>query len=86
VQGTTLCIHSVVVAAELRRRGLGGTMLKAYVQQVAEHSPVRTILLMCKKPLIPFYSDAGFALVGQSDVVHGADPWFEMKCVTKPSE
>ena len=38
---------------------------------------------MCKKPLIPFYSDAGFTLVGQSDVVHGLDPWFEMRQVTK---
>jgi len=48
---------------------------------------VCTILLMCKRPLIPFYSDAGFTLVGQSDVVHGADPWFEMRCqVTKENE
>ena len=57
---------------------------QAYVKQVADHTPVCTILLMCKRPLIPFYSDAGFTLVGQSDVVHGADPWFEMRCqVTK---
>ena len=56
---------------------------QAYVKQVADHTPVCTILLMCKKPLIPFYSDAGFALVGQSDVVHGLDPWFEMCCQTK---
>ena len=55
---------------------------QAYVKQVADHTPVRTILLMCKKPLIPFYSDAGFTLVGQSDVVHGLDPWFEMRCQT----
>ena len=77
-EGTTLCIHSVVVAEKLRRRGLGCAMLKAYVKQVSEHTSVRAILLMCKKPLIPFYADASFALVGQSDVVHGADPWFEM--------
>ena len=80
--GTTLCIHSVVVAEEQRRLGLGTAMLKAYVKQVANHTPVRTILLMCKKPLIPFYSDAGFTLVCQSDVVHGLDPWFEMRCDT----
>ena len=116
--GQTLCIHSVVVAEERRRLGLGSAMLKArhmcsmrtamlhaahcmceisartgplkrappvpseqaYVKQVADHTPVCTILLMCKKPLIPFYSDAGFTLVGQSDVVHGLDPWFEMRC------
>ena len=123
--GTTLCIHSVVVAEERRRLGLGSAMLKArlaccaralhrccctvqaqahvyycvywtgrsrapvvpfeqaYVKQVADHTPVCTILLMCKKPLIQFYSDAGFTLVGQSDVVHGLDPWFEMRCQTK---
>jgi len=81
-EGTTLCIHSVVVAEERRRLGLGTAMLKAYVKQVADHTPVRTILLMCKEPLIPFYADAGFTLVGQSDVVHGLDPWFEMRCQT----
>ena len=27
---------------------------------------------------IPLYERAGFARAGASDVVHGADPWFEM--------
>jgi hypothetical protein len=27
---------------------------------------------------IQLYRGAGFDLVGPSDVVHGADPWFEM--------
>ena len=81
--GTTLCIHSVVVREADRWRGLGGAMLKAYVAQVAGHSPVTSILLMCKKPLIEFYSAAGFELLGQSPVVHGADPWFDMKLVTR---
>ena len=80
--GTTLCIHSVVVREADRRRGLGGAMLKAYVAQVAGHSPVTSILLMCKKPLIGFYEAAGFELLGQSPVVHGADPWFDMRLLT----
>ena len=32
-----------------------------------------------QEPLIGFYEAGGFALVGKSDVVHGADPWFEMR-------
>lgn len=81
--GTTLCIHSVVVREADRRRGLGGAMLKAYVAQVADHTPVTSILLMCKKPLIGFYEAAGFELLGQSPVVHGADPWYDMRLLTR---
>uniref|UniRef100_K3X365 N-acetyltransferase domain-containing protein n=1 Tax=Globisporangium ultimum (strain ATCC 200006 / CBS 805.95 / DAOM BR144) TaxID=431595 RepID=K3X365_GLOUD len=35
--GTTLCIHSVVVDAAYRRRGLASTMLKQYVNHVVEN-------------------------------------------------
>ena len=47
--GTTLCIHSVVVAPQYRRKGLGAQMLRAYVAHVRSASPrVGPILLMCK--------------------------------------
>lgn len=36
------------------------------------------VRLICKDNLIGLYQRAGFELVGPSDVVHGAEPWFEM--------
>ena len=80
-QGTTLCIHSVVVLEQYRRRGVGRWLVDAYVKAIdAEQPGINLIVLMCKKGLIDFYASAGgFQLVGQSAVVHGADPWFEMR-------
>ena len=79
--GALLCIHSVVVDEQHRRRGVGAAMLRAYVRFVKaqQDSGVRELRLMCKKPLIEFYAAAGFELLGESDVVHGQDKWYEMR-------
>ena len=90
-KGSFLCIHSVVVKPAVKRRGVGSTMLKAYVdhlrnanKQQQQHdnisrSQVKALLLISKKDLVPFYEKCGFKLVGQSDVEHGVDQWFECR-------
>ena len=40
---------------------------------------IQRILLICHQNLIPLYERVGFKLVGKSPVVHGPDPWFEMR-------
>ncbi|GIL68425.1 hypothetical protein Vafri_21706 [Volvox africanus] len=78
-EGSLLCIHSVVVEAPLRRKGLATRLLRAYVVYVQATTPhLRGIRLICKQDLIGLYEKAGFILVGPSGVVHGRDPWFEM--------
>ena len=55
-------------------------MLKAYVQYVKQSTPqAARLALICKQDLVEFYSCCGFEMVGPSPVVHGQDPWFEMK-------
>ena len=49
----------------------------------ATDSPPRRVVLMCKEPLVQFYSRAGFELIGPSGVVHGQDPWLLMKAYSK---
>jgi len=77
--GTTLCIHSVVVTEALRRRKLATWMLQQYLLAVREHGGAKRAVLLCKEHLVCLYEGAGFTLVGKSDVVHGADPWMEMQ-------
>ncbi|CAM9592686.1 unnamed protein product [Ectocarpus sp. 4 AP-2014] len=78
--GQTLCIHSVVVAEKFRRRGYATEMLKAYVESVALTQPgVRRVCLIAKAGLLGMYASCGFSLKGLSPVVHGKDPWFEMR-------
>ena len=85
--GTILCIHSVVVKASKRRRGQGAKLLRAYLvylkalnndRKRENKSALKSCRLLCKKHLIPFYCDiGGFTLLGESDVTHGKDPWFD---------
>ncbi len=77
--GRNLCIHSVVVDAPWRRRGLGSRLLTAYLDHVEQSLPgVRQVSLIAKEHLVGFYQAAGFTLLGPSDVTHGRDPWFEL--------
>lgn len=55
-------------------------LLRAYLSYVfCTTSGLREARLICKERLIPLYSGAGFQMVGPSDVVHGKDPWYEMR-------
>eukprot|EP01105_Mastigella_eilhardi_P014777 TRINITY_DN3368_c0_g1_i1.p1 TRINITY_DN3368_c0_g1~~TRINITY_DN3368_c0_g1_i1.p1 ORF type:complete len:179 (+),score=47.06 TRINITY_DN3368_c0_g1_i1:51-587(+) len=78
-EGTTLCIHSVVVHPSLRRRGVARAMLQAYLQQVATDQPqVNRVELLCKENNVGLYSSCGFVLQGVSPVNHGSSPWLAM--------
>ncbi|CAN0255693.1 unnamed protein product, partial [Discosporangium mesarthrocarpum] len=78
--GPTLCIHSVAVEGRYRRRGIASALVKAYMEQVALTQPgVRRVCLISKAPLLGMYAACGFHLVGLSPIMHGRDPWFEMR-------
>mmetsp|Transcript_71232 Transcript_71232/g.113261 ORF Transcript_71232/g.113261 Transcript_71232/m.113261 type:complete len:310 (-) Transcript_71232:42-971(-) len=78
-EGKHLCIHSVVIDSNYRRHGYGRKMFKSYIKQclVAEPS-LLSIRLCCKKHLIAFYGQCGFKLIGESDLDHGKDTWYDM--------
>ncbi|KAI1798253.1 acyl-CoA N-acyltransferase [Ganoderma leucocontextum] len=83
----SVCIHSVCVALEHRRQKLGLGLVKEYISRLSsdnDSGPYARILLITHEELRSFYQQAGFEWVGQSAVVHGARPWFEMRKVLKP--
>jgi N-acetylglutamate synthase-like GNAT family acetyltransferase len=70
--GTTLVIHSVVIAASNRRKGIGKRMLLEYIYQIASKCPrIEKLLLLSKPELWKFYITCGFGVVGLSSVIHG---------------
>ncbi|KAJ1305177.1 hypothetical protein OPQ81_000208 [Rhizoctonia solani] len=76
---SSVCIHSVCVASAARGQGVASKLLREYLDRL-EHIPdVARVLLICKAHLKPLYARAGFEEVGPSTVVHGKDPWFEMR-------
>lgn len=80
--GASICVHSVVVAASHRRRGIARAMVRAYVDVIAadkEHcGSARSMLLLAHAPLLGLYVQCGFDLLGPSAVVHGPEQWFDM--------
>ena len=81
--GETLCVHSVCVDPRLRRRGLALDMLRHYMrtvgQALADQGVIRCAALMSRPHLTALYAGAGFVDKGPSPIVHGADPWVDMR-------
>ncbi|EMD36520.1 hypothetical protein CERSUDRAFT_115567 [Gelatoporia subvermispora B] len=81
--GASVCLHSVCVAPAHRRRGLALGLLREYgarLQTAAyEGAGYERILLIAHEELRGLYEKAGFEWVGLSPVVHGSQPWFEMR-------
>eukprot|EP01117_Protostelium_nocturnum_P020155 TRINITY_DN8946_c0_g1_i2.p1 TRINITY_DN8946_c0_g1~~TRINITY_DN8946_c0_g1_i2.p1 ORF type:complete len:127 (-),score=54.46 TRINITY_DN8946_c0_g1_i2:501-881(-) len=77
--GDTLCIHSVAVELKERRKGYASFMMKRYVEEMnKKRNQLKSIQLLCKSNLIPFYQSCGFQLIGESKVEHGKEQWFDM--------
>jgi len=84
VPGTSsICIHSVCVSSEYRRKGVALGLLKEYVSRLEKAkqngAPYERILLISHNDLIGLYEKAGFESLGLSAVVHGPRPWYDMR-------
>jgi len=75
--GERLCILTVAVAAERRGRGIGAALLRALIDAAASGGR-RGVMLMCQRPLIGWYRQAGFRETGAVYDEHGGIRWHEM--------
>lgn len=79
----SVCIHSVCVSQKHRRSRIGLNLVKEYISrfQAAREAglPYERILLITHENLRGFYEKGGFEWIGKSNVVHGSEPWYEMR-------
>jgi guanine nucleotide exchange factor len=93
---SSVCVHSVSISPDYRRKGLGVDLLREYtgrLESATRENGLKSyerVLLITHEELRHFYGAAGFEWLGKSDVVHGSRPWFEMRKVlgesTPPSQ
>ncbi|KAK4052711.1 hypothetical protein OIV83_001998 [Microbotryomycetes sp. JL201] len=81
-----VAIHSVCVASSHRRQGIALGLVRDYIARLRSAGRYHGALLIAHDNLIPLYQKAGFELVGKSSVVHGSEPWFEMKADLSAAE
>ncbi|KAL5483515.1 hypothetical protein ACEPAI_8747 [Sanghuangporus weigelae] len=77
--GSSVCIHGVVVASQYQRRGIAIALLNEYVSRIRRDGLTKRILLICHENMRALYEKAGFEYIGPSSVVHGPLPWDEMR-------
>ncbi|KAF2141522.1 uncharacterized protein K452DRAFT_327158 [Aplosporella prunicola CBS 121167] len=76
--GRTVAIHSLAVDPEHQRRGLGRTLLKAYIHRIQMSGVADRIALISHGPLVPFYESLGFEQKGPSSAQIGGGGWIDM--------
>jgi len=76
-EGRNLVIMSVVVHEKYQGQGIAGLLLKRFVSN-AKMAGKDNIFLLCKSPLISFYSKNGFEYLRESNSRHGGVNWHEM--------
>lgn len=77
-QGRTLCIHSLAVLPAYQKRGLGKTLLKAYIQRMESQGVADRIALIAHDELIPYYEALGFRSLGKSKAQFAGGGWTDM--------
>lgn len=82
---SSVCIHSVCVSPDHRRNQVGVQLLQEYISRLGSANrddgskAYERALLITHEKLRNFYESAGFEWLGKSDVMHGSQPWFEMR-------
>jgi len=76
--GRTVALHSLAVLPDCQRRGLGSTLLKAYIQRIESSEVADHIALLAHDTLVPYYERHGFLNKGKSNATYGGGGWYNM--------
>jgi len=77
-QGGTICIHSVAVAPEFQKMGLGSILMKSYIARIKDSKSAKQLALLAHDHLVPFYKGLGFENLGPSAVTSHGGNWNNM--------
>ena len=76
--GGTVCIHSLAVAKEHQKIGLGSILMKAYIQRIKDSKCAERVALLAHDHLIEFYTGLGFENMGPSTAQFGGGGWHNL--------
>lgn len=77
-EGRTAAIHSLAVLPQFQHKGLGSTLMKAYLDRLAKQDVVDRAALIAHEEMIPYYEKFGFKNKGKSAAQFGGGGWFDM--------
>jgi GNAT superfamily N-acetyltransferase len=82
-EGRTVAVHSLAVLPSLQNRGIGSTLLKAFVQRLGYVQAADRVVLLAHGDLVKFYEKLGFENKGPSKATFGGGNWVDMASLDK---
>jgi GNAT superfamily N-acetyltransferase len=82
-EGRTVAVHSLAVLPSLQNRGLGSTLLKAFVQRLGYVQAADRVVLLAHGDLVKFYEKLGFENKGPSKATFGGGDWVDMASLSR---
>ena len=76
--GGTICVHSLAIAPEFQKMGLGSVLMKSYIQRMKDSKIADRLALLAHDHLVPFYKGLGFENMGPSVVKSHGGNWNNM--------
>ena len=78
-----MLVHSVAIAPQFQGRGLGKTIMKAYMQRMETSGIADRIALLAHDGLINLYGSLGFENRGKSEATFGEGGWNNMVLIQR---
>ena len=78
--GKTRVVFSLAVDPQFQGRGIGQFLLGRFISD-SKKSGAHSVLLICRRSLIPFYQRFGFVYRQPSNATYGGHQWHEMGLV-----
>ncbi|KAG5981388.1 hypothetical protein E4U43_006615 [Claviceps pusilla] len=85
ISGRTICLHSFSVCPEVQGVGIGKSAMKAYVELMNQSGVADRISLICKQPLVSFFTKVGFKSAGKSKTTVVGSDWHNMSNILTSS-
>ncbi len=78
IHGKTIAIHSLAVLPAHQRKGLGKTLMRAYIQRMEDAGVADRLSLLAHEHLVRYYEKLGFDNRGESKATFGGGGWYDM--------
>lgn len=76
--GRTIVLHSVAILPGFQERGLGRTLLMAYIQNINGAGIADRLALIAHDHMVAYYEKLGFTNLGKSATQFGQGGWYDM--------
>ncbi|KAF4344287.1 polyamine n-acetyltransferase 1 [Fusarium beomiforme] len=83
--GRTIALHSLAVAPDYQRTGLGKAIMRTYIERMIKKDAGDRISILTYDRLVPYYQKLGFEHYGKSESEYAGVAWHDLSYILSPA-